>query len=505
MAALLQTRREWLKGSVALALLAAGFNSPLAYAGKPVKSYEHLLASVHTKALDVLPHNKNIPFDWGFAEVSAGGLPVSLHWGKKRSSGTVAAILRITSATDVREEVVLQVQLPSGEKIGEIDVRYAHYMQPFELAIPLSLLDVVLKNGVQLTTLRGTQPFWFFAAQQNTASAPTAYLPHLLLYKSTPATPKVVRERLLSLESVQSFGWMEGCVMDGLLEWSKNLPKAKKTLHAHLDLFFRNNQFVYEGLRNERVGDSVMNVEALLPFAILAQVQPSHPAIGAALQFCRDHANSEGIIADGQGDNRPIKTEECYTASYPLAVLAKTLNDPGLNKLAIRNLQVRMNKLATGEAVFQRTMEREEPIYRNWARGVGWYLLGLAKTLAYLPDSAEVRALADEFRRAAAWVQRHQQANGLWFCFLDQPETGVDTSGSAAIAAALAFGQRHGLLATDVLPAVSLAKKGLLAYLSPDGYLRGTAQVNKGGLALQTGTYRVISPYTLGFLAHFMH
>ena len=47
------------------------------------------------------------------------------------------------------------------------------------------------------------------------------------------------------------------------------------------------------------------------------------------------------------------------------------------------------------------------------------------------------------------------------------------------------------------------AKNALLPYMTPDGFLAGTAQVNKGGDALQQNGFRVISPYTLGFLAHF--
>lgn len=45
-----------------------------------------------------------------------------------------------------------------------------------------------------------------------------------------------------------------------------------------------------------------------------------------------------------------------------------------------------------------------------------------------------------------------------------------------------------------------LSQQGLKKYYTPDGYLTGTAQVNKGGTELQREGFRVISPYTLGFI-----
>jgi unsaturated rhamnogalacturonyl hydrolase len=48
--------------------------------------------------------------------------------------------------------------------------------------------------------------------------------------------------------------------------------------------------------------------------------------------------------------------------------------------------------------------------------------------------------------------------------------------------------------------AAQKCQKGLLTYLTPDGFLTGSAQVNKGGESLQRNGFRVISPYTLGFL-----
>jgi unsaturated rhamnogalacturonyl hydrolase len=502
------TRRHWLAAATLLATSAFG-NKPKA------APYRYVLANL-SGPKPALPDGRYIPFDWAFGEVPAAGAPVQgeavkLTWNqtnspKRSASNSGRATLRITSATDVREEVAIAVKTAiSGKTIGTFDIRFAMYLQPFELPISSADLALVLSEGVTLTMTKGTKPFWFFSPANNSLSAPTAYLPHLLMYETVEETaglPDRWKDRLLSLESVQSFGWMEGCVMDGLLELSADSKRAKQVLQQHLDLFFGQNNLVYANLNNRKAVGIINTVESILPFAILAQTNPKHPLLQTAIEFCEKHANAEGVIADGTGANRTVKTEECYTVSYPLAVLAKTLNRPDLAELAIKTLQARVQLLDKGTRIFQRGAEQEQPVFENWSRGVVWYLFGLVKTLAHLPDNDRTQLLKQTLQNAVNNVLAYQQPNGLWFCFMHQPETGYETSGTAGIAAALTYGVQKNLLPETVLTAVAKAKTGLKPYLTPDGYLTGTAQGNKGGDALQRNGFRVISPYTLGFLAH---
>ena len=349
--------------------------------------------------------------------------------------------------------------------------------------------------------VRGTKPFWFFTNNNSEKTAPTAYLSHLLVYEKG-TYKEAWKDRLMSLESLQTFGWQQGIVWDGLLEMSKKSAKAKAVLEQQMALYFANNSLLYCNLNNVKTLEKIHTVESILPFAILAQTYPKHALLKTAIEFCQAHANSEGVIADGTGDNRMLKTEECYTVSYPLAVLANTLNRPELAQLAIRTLQARVSVLERGSSIYQRGTEQGEVFFENWSRGVAWYLLGLAKTLAHLPESAEKESLKRSFEQAVDKVISYQLPSGLWCNFFNRPETGVETSGTAGIAAALSYGSRNKLLRKNAADAAIKARMGLLPYLTPDGYLTGTAQVNKGGDALQKSGFRVISPYTLGFLAH---
>ncbi|WP_159474976.1 glycoside hydrolase family 88 protein [Dyadobacter sp. 3J3] len=495
------TRREMLAASASLLASASAF-------GKLQREevYAYLIATV-TGASATLPEGKYIPFEWGFGEISAESEGVKLSWKQSDFSINGPALLRLTSATDVREELILEVRTSvTGKKIADWDMRFAALLQPFELQIPREDLKAVFAEGVTVKMIKGTKPFWFFNANNTSNTAPKSYLPHLLTYeentKKDTGSPDRWKDRLLSLGSIQTFGWQQGIVWDGLLELSQHATQARNVLMQQLDLYFAQNSLVYCNLNNIKTVKEIHTVESILPFAILAQTNPTHPLLQTAVAFCENHANANGVIADGTGNNRIIKTEECYTVSYPLAVLAKTLNRPELAQLAIQTLMARITLLEKGNSIYQRGTEQGELYFENWGRGVAWYLLGLVKTLAHLPESDEKTVIRTAFQKAAEKVMAYQQPNGLWYCFFHKPETGLETSGTAGIAAAFSYAFQHGLVDKKVKACAVKAENGLLSYLTADGYLTGTAQVNKGGDALQENGFRIISPYTLGFLAH---
>lgn len=465
--------------------------------------YKYFLANINNcKATEKT--EKYIPFDWFFAEISKNTEGSLLTWENTVLDKNQSVCLRLTSATDVREVLILEVKTAiSHKKIANWDIRFAHYMQPFDLPIAENDVEAVFTEGVILTIKKGSKPFWFFKNSSLEQRVPTVFCPHLLVYEN--ADKNAWHDRLLSLDSVQTFGWMQGVVWDGLLNLSKTSKRAETVLKQQLDLYFAQNSLVYANYNNEKSVDTISTVESILPFAILAQLNPKHRLLKIAVEFCEKHANTEGVIADDTGDNRLLKTEECYTVCYPLAVLAKTLNRPDLADLALKTLKSRVFLLEKGNSIFQKGTENGALYFENWGRGVAWYLLGLVKTWVHLPESEDKNAIKVSLQKSVEKVIAYQQENGLWYNFFHQPETGFETSGTAGIAAALMYGFKHNLLDETAKNAALKAQNGLLPYLTPDGFLTGTAQVNKpqGGNALQLEGFRVISPYTLGFFAHF--
>lgn len=464
------------------------------FANNKYKGYKYYIGNV-SKNKVALPEGKSIPFDWEVGEIGSQGDELLIKWENKIEVTNKNVSFRITSATDVRENCVLQLSTPvSKTVIGVIDIRYSHYMQPYQFDLTIEQFKLINSEGLVLKMIKGTKPFWFFVSNELKTDVPDVFLPHLMVSDAKKNT-LAWKEQLNSFGSLSSFGWMEGIVMDGLSSVGNN-----KELVKHFDKFRVNNQLVYEAYNNQRLVDSIFTVEAILPFAFLNSNQFNESLKQKAIDFCNKHADECGVIADDFGNDRILKTEECYTIAYPLALLAKTKNNPKFASMAIANLNARSKLLHSKDFIYQKSTENGIKIYGNWARGMGWYLLGLAKSLAILPKNQETLKLRAAFQEGANLVMQYQQSNGLWFCFVHQPETGIETSGSAAIAAALAYGYSKGLLPKACNQAAQRGYNGLTHYFTADGFLTNTVQVNKGGEGLQRNGYRVISPYTLGLI-----
>jgi rhamnogalacturonyl hydrolase YesR len=127
--------------------------------------------------------------------------------------------------------------------------------------------------------------------------------------------------------------------------------------------------------------------------------------------------------------------------------------------------------------------------------------LGLTRTIIALEGLLDVTAAREEAVRLAKWIVPYQLPSGLWSVFVDEPRLRPDTSGSAGIAAALALGAAHGWLDDDACEAAVKCLDGLKPYLTPDGFLGGASQSNKGGPELQRSDYRVIYQMGMGLMA----
>jgi rhamnogalacturonyl hydrolase YesR len=110
-----------------------------------------------------------------------------------------------------------------------------------------------------------------------------------------------------------------------------------------------------------------------------------------------------------------------------------------------------------------------------WARGNGWVMAGLARTLHYVPADHPARARFErQFREMAAKVITLQQGDGMWRASLLDPAAypARETSGTALFAYALAWGVNQGLLdRAAYAPVVRRAWTALAASVQPDGKL----------------------------------
>lgn len=475
----------------------------------PVVNYNYILSRQITAASAQIPDGKRIPFQWPvfFLPASTEDKTTTLHFMDMPASFTQLS-LRLTVALDIREEKLIEVFLPqSGRLLGTIAIKYAYALQPFELQIPVKEALSINREGVGLRMIKGEQPAWFFSNTTRTSLANKGLQPHLLT--STPGKSlSGFYSNLFSLNSIQPFGWMEGCVMDGLYDLfqATGNKQALDALKSHVNLFFnKEKQLVYEDPGSTPADGKIYGIEGTLPFAVMAKLEPGHPSVSLMNTYYLARKAESTTIQD-----KDLTTEGCYTVAYPLAVSAAKSGNKELALLAIEQLQKRQLKLASAEAIYQRIDTNGKRSFCNWGRGVTWYLLGIVRTLAELKQANQFsasEAIADleaEFKRAAQWALGHQNKDGLWYAYIDQPETGVDTSASAGIAAAMAIGIKHKYLPQAITKRINQTISSLHPYLTPDGFLTSVCQVNRGGEALQKNGYRVISQYASGMMAQLL-
>ena len=111
-----------------------------------------------------------------------------------------------------------------------------------------------------------------------------------------------------------------------------------------------------------------------------------------------------------------------------------------------------------------------------WSRGNGWVIAAMARVLDVLPIDAPHRGdYVKMLQDMAAALKKCQRDDGFWNSDLGDPANfgGKETSGTALLTYAMAWGIRHDVLAKDAyLPVVAKAWNALATdAIHPDGFL----------------------------------
>jgi rhamnogalacturonyl hydrolase YesR len=444
------------------------------------------------------PADRRAPF--GLRPIALTESPLLLRW-------TAAALppgpltLRITTAIDDRSLRLVRVATTRGRPLGQLDLRYAHALQTFSLPLPADLTVADFAEGLALTlSPSDAGPLWI-AAPADTPDA-RAFTPHLAP-AAPPADPAAaLLDHLREPACVHAWGWMEGCVLDGLERLAAVYPKNgyDLALRRHLARFFpADGRLLAETPRGVPHDDAIDNIESTLMFAPLAAVDPAHPWLDRVTAYWRRESSADGAVLDGA----MLSAEGSYTIAYPMARLARLRGDAALATAALRQLEVRRTRLWHDAALWLRWFPADDSrTFRNWARGITWHFLGSVRTAQELDGDARLAPVLDDLRRLADLALRTQRADGLWNCFLDDDATTPDTSGSAGLAAALALAARHRWIEpAPARAAAARAWSALLAHVVADGRLGGVSQANRGGETLQRADYRVLSAMGAGLAA----
>ena len=457
------------------------------------KVYARHLPAIVTGGPELrVPEGLRLPFGWEAASVAEGSLePLILKWPDLPATVTPSHF-RITAALDERDEKQVEVILPdSGRIIGIMELRFFSQFQIHEMPLTPQDVRAIRTEGLALRLIKGSD----FEILIDGEGLPDALKPHLMIPGTADPRSEYFR-RMGSLASLQQFGWMEGCVLDGLLDLS-TLPghaDLRQVARDHLALYIRNNQLVYDDPRSRPSDGKIDGIESTLPFAALAQLEPDSPLLDLVIAFWKKRTTESGAVQDGSS----LSSEGAYTIGYPMATIARIRHSEDLMQQALTQVRIRQKHLFNGNTFWRTFNDGTHLGNRNWARGVAWQILGLAKTLGVAGSRKDVEDLIESFRDLAAWISSFQREDGLWSVFIDEQHLAPDTAGSAGIATALALGVNHGWLDSAYRSKAQSTLEGLTGYLTADGFLGGVSQSNKGGEGLQRGNYRTIFQMGMG-------
>lgn len=433
------------------------------------------------------PEKKQVPFGWKSLAIPDHASGLFLTWDDPLTGPLQT--LRFTLAIDLREARLVEACLgESGYRLGVVDIQYGCPMQTYEIHLAPNTGEAIAREGIRLRTVDGRGPLWILGGGERDLENNERLHPHLVGGKSDHVQSSLLWQEsyrsLCSLDSVQLFGWVEGCVLEGLYELSRSRDphwheQASQTIRNHLQLFFANGEMRYVNPRSEEVVNRWNNNEHGLMVASLVKYLPDHPALASfqeTIPFWEEQVRNL---------TRHPSTEACYTIAYPMALIGsgeELEKQQRLYKLALNTLNQHKECLARGDHLYLRCFyDSQEKIYPNWLRGIAWYMLGHARVLQQtgVEYSEESRLAAFELERVCRWIMTLQGDDGLWSCFAHQPETGTETSGSAGISGALVLTYKLGLIGEEAVTAARQCLKGLETYMSTDGLLHGVSQSNK--------------------------
>lgn len=448
------------------------------------------------------PERKRVPFCWKVASIVPDNTAETKLWWKENEQIMSTARFRLCVAVDVREEKVIELfTLQTKKIIGTLDIRFASVFQVYESIISRKDSLALISEGLGMRMVKGKEPLWFFIEGSGSVPLERSFKPHLLENRKDLSI-RNLQERISTLASLQQFGWMEGCVLDGLMDLGYT-----EAAMAHLSLFMdrEKTRLVYEDPRSVPVDGQFYGIESLLPIAIMAKVYSHTSILKDAVQYMESKMDEKGAIRD----KTEISAEGNYTIAYPLACLARVLDRDDLAIQALYQLSIRKEVLWRSKTLYLRFNEDGNHTFKHWGRAHVWYLLGMIRTLKELKEQGRLSNQQEEewkgeFTRAwdIAWSFRNNE--GVWSCFVDDSTTGFEASTTAGIAAATAIGINMGYLSRSLQKDLDQTFHALCTCLTPDGFVACSSQANKGGEELQRSGYRVLSQVSMGLSAQFV-
>ncbi|HKE97058.1 MAG TPA: glycoside hydrolase family 88 protein [Povalibacter sp.] len=231
----------------------------------------------------------------------------------------------------------------------------------------------------------------------------------------------------------------------------------------------------------ERFDPVFADEESLLP----PVVHVDHSVFGAIplelyRQAGRPRDRSLGLqYADGQWDN-PLpdgltnQTRFWIDDMYMITLLQvqayRATGDVKYIDRAARQMAAYLERLQQPNGLFFHAPK--SPFF--WGRGNGWVAAGMSELLSSLPESHAQRAqILAGYQRMMASLLKYQDRSGMWRQLIDRPESWPESSSTGMFTFAFVTGVKRGWLDRETYgPAARKAWLALVGYINTEGDVR---------------------------------
>lgn len=222
----------------------------------------------------------------------------------------------------------------------------------------------------------------------------------------------------------------------------------------------------------------------------------------------------DGVIAHAAAPDwvRTVWVDTLYYTAPVLAVAWQLTGNEDYLDEALRQCRVHAEILRdplTGLYYHDGVPGQVPNAHAYWARGNGWIIMAIADTLAAAKSAgkkdATVTQLERQLHELASVLLRHRHPGGLWPMVLDNPESHLETSGSAMIAKGITRALRAELLPPFFRPELPRTLQGLLSQVDRLGALTGAQRpAGHGGWETHRHSFMGECTYATGILLSFL-
>ena len=310
------------------------------------------------------------------------------------------------------------------------------------------------------------------------------------LTKDTPpGVAAILAATLNSDPASHNTDWFGTLLMKGLLEWGRRYvpeagPFARAWLESHLK---RDTVSPYSGHKSRpaRAGGIPITTYAgqfglCFPcYEIFTQSKDER-----ARRVCIELAdiilhevarNRYGLVAHDDTAEFAIP-DTCYFAVSAL-ILASALDRTGgavYRRQAVFQLRTYTDTFLMPDTGLAKTILLKDGLGKTyWTRATGWLLWSITSVLGHLPpEDPAFAGFVRDVRKLADGISRVQDASGGLRLFMNEPDSPLETTGTAMCAMGLHEAIRRRWLPASYTPVVERAWKYVTGNITPEGDIR---------------------------------